>query len=202
MIPRFPEFKKVEWSDREEFESHTRWMAPHSDFNFVSVWAWTINEIQELSILNDNLVIRYSDYLPDEYFLSFAGKNKIQETAVELIKYSKLNKGKPFLQCVPEEVAKGIIDFGLDATVDESNCDYVIMVSYPAESDKLTWKHGVAGQKCRHFLKLYQDFKVKVCSINETNKNAMFVLGFDIKTKGFEISSKYDMPPSFLIDIL
>jgi hypothetical protein len=173
MIPKFPEFKKVEWADRKEFESHTRWMAPHSDFNFVSVWAWTINEIQGLSILNDNLVIKYSDYLPGTFILSFAGKNRINETAAELIKYSKKNHGKPYLTCVPEEVAKEIKDPGLVIRVNESHCDYVLSVSDFSESDKLTIKQGSVGNNCRRFMKLYPEFELKICRINDADKDEL-----------------------------
>ncbi len=173
MIPIFPEFKHIEWSDREEFESFTKELAPHSDLNFVSIWAWSFDEIQGISKLNNNLVIRYSDDMPGEYYLSFAGKNKIQETAEELIKYSTRNKGKAFLQCVPEEVAKEIIDSGLVATVDESHCDYLVLVSDFAESNLLTKSHGCTGKQCRQFLQLYPEYQVKVCSINKADKNEL-----------------------------
>ena len=173
MIPKFPEFKKVEWIDRVEYESYTRWMAPHSDLNFMSVWAWTINETQKLSILNDNLVIKYSDYLPGNFFLSFAGKNKISETAAELIRYSKENNGKEFLPCVPEEVAKNISDPALAIRVNESHCDYVIYVSDYSESDKLTIKDGNLGNNCRKFLKLYPDYQIKVSKIYDTEKDEL-----------------------------
>ena len=173
MIPTYPEFKPLEWSDPEEYIKYTYWLAPHSDFNFVSLWAWDIKETMKLSILNDNLVILVYGFITDKHYLTFAGKNKIMETAHELIKYSKENYGVPMLKFVPEEVAKGIIDSGLVATVDESNCDYVVLVSDFAESDLLTKSHGCTGQQCRRFLQLYPEYKVKVCAIKDADKNEL-----------------------------
>ena len=173
MLPNFPTFKNLEWNDREEFETYSSWLAPHSDFNFVSVWAWDINETMKLSKLNDNLVIFFNDYLTGDHYLSFVGKNKITETASELLKYSKENYGAPFLKYVPEEIANDIVDPGLTVVVDEGNCDYVGRVSDFAESDKLTQSHGHIGQNCRRFLRLYPDFQLKVCPINQADKTEL-----------------------------
>lgn len=40
MIPKFPEFKKLELSNKEEIENFTSKFPPYSDFNFVSMWCW------------------------------------------------------------------------------------------------------------------------------------------------------------------
>lgn len=173
MIPTFPKFKSLEWSDRAEFESYSKLLAPHSDFNFVSNWAWNINETMKLSKLNDNLVILFNDYLTGEHYFSFTGKNKIDETAHELINFSKENYGVSILKYVPEEIASQIIDSSLDIKVDESNCDYICRVSDFAESDKLTKKFGSIGNLCRSFLRQYPESHVKVCKISEINKNEL-----------------------------
>ena len=173
MIPTFPEFKKLEWSDREEFITYSSWLAPHSDFNFVSIWAWDINETMKLSKLNDNLIISDNDYLTGEHYLSFVGKNKINETAKELINFSKENYGVSILKYVPEEIAKEINCSELIVKVDDDNCDHVCLVSDFVESDKLTCANGHTGQWCRHFLKLYPQFQVKVCSIYEADINEL-----------------------------
>ncbi len=173
MIPPFPEFKPLEWSDRAEFETYTSWLAPHSDFNFTSIWAWNINETMQLSKLNDNLVILFNDYLTREHYLSFAGKNRITETAQELIRFSEANYGVSILKYVPEEVASQIVDPNMVASIDEANCDYICRVSDFAESDKLTKKHGPAGQRCRMFLKLYPEYQTKVCPMVEADKNEL-----------------------------
>jgi hypothetical protein len=173
LIPIFPSFKKLEWSDRTEFESYSSWLAPHSDFNFVSIWAWDINETMKLSKLNDNLVIFFNDYLTGEHYLSLVGKNRIKETALELINFSKKIYGVSILKYVPEEIANEINNSDLIVEVDESNCDHVCFVSDLAESDKLTNASGNTGQHCRAFLKLYPQFQTKVCSINDVDINEL-----------------------------
>ena len=42
MLPEFPQFKKLELSDKEEVEKFTSKFPPYSDFNFVSMWSWDI----------------------------------------------------------------------------------------------------------------------------------------------------------------
>mgnify|MGYP001019837316 CR=1 FL=1 len=105
MVPEFPKFKKLERSDKKEIERVTKEFPPYSDFNFVSLWSWnTANKIR-ISKLNDNIVIRFSDYVTGDVFLSFIGKNKVIETAIELITFSKKRYGKNFLKLVPEELS-------------------------------------------------------------------------------------------------
>lgn len=173
MIPEFPQFKNLDWGDRTEFESYSSWLAPHSDFNFVSVWAWDVNETMKLSKLNGNIVILFNDYNTGEHYLSFVGKNKITETALELINFSSTNYGVSILKYVPEEIADDIESSQLGVLVDESNCDYILRVSDFAESDTLTRKHGRVGKICRAFLRLYPSIQLKVCSINDADKTEL-----------------------------
>src|SRR3989338_2938897 len=56
MIPQFPQFKRVEITDREAVEAHTHKYEPYSDFNFTSLWAWDTNGERMISELNGNLV--------------------------------------------------------------------------------------------------------------------------------------------------
>ena len=81
MIPEFPEFKKLELSDKEDVEAFTKKFPPYSDFNFVSMWSWDIKGEMRLSILNGNLVVRFTDYITGDPFYSFLGNNKTNETA-------------------------------------------------------------------------------------------------------------------------
>ena len=70
MIPEFPEFKKLELSDKEEVEKITSKFPPYSDFNFVSMWSWNIENKIWISQLYGNLVVHFTDYLTDGTFLS------------------------------------------------------------------------------------------------------------------------------------
>lgn len=88
MIPRFPEFKKLELSDREGVESFTAQFPPYSDFDFASIWSWDVKGEMGLSQLNDNLVIKFTDYITGLPLLSFLGEGDPNDTARELIKHT------------------------------------------------------------------------------------------------------------------
>lgn len=73
MIPEFPQFKVLELSDKGDIEVFTKKFPPYSDFNFVSMWSWDIKGDMRISQLNDNLVVRFTDYLTGNPFFSFFG---------------------------------------------------------------------------------------------------------------------------------
>ena len=74
MIPGFPEFKKLELSNKEEIENFTSKFPPYSDFNFISMWCWDIKGETRISKFNNNLVVRFTDYLKGNPFFSFFGR--------------------------------------------------------------------------------------------------------------------------------
>src|SRR6185436_18619332 len=108
MIPEFPEFKKLELTDKEEVEKFTSKFPPYSDFNFVSMWSWDIKGEMRLSMLNGNLVVRFTDYLTGELFYSFLGNSKVNETAEMLINFSRKEGLGAKLRLVPEDSIKGL----------------------------------------------------------------------------------------------
>jgi hypothetical protein len=63
MIPQFPKFKKIDLADLKEIEQFTKQFSPYSDYNFISLWAWNINDAVCISKLNGNLVVRFINYL-------------------------------------------------------------------------------------------------------------------------------------------
>lgn len=79
MIPEFPKFKHIELIDKEEIEQITHKYPPYSDFNFVSMWSWDIKGEIRISKLNNNLVVRFTDYLSGNPFFSFLGDNYEQK---------------------------------------------------------------------------------------------------------------------------
>ena len=89
MIPKFPNFKKLELTDKKEVEKITFKFPPYSDFNFTNMWSWNLKNEMGLSILNDNLVVKFIDYVNGQPFLSFLGDNLVNETVRELIIFSE-----------------------------------------------------------------------------------------------------------------
>lgn len=105
MIPQFPDFKKLELSDKEEIETHAAKFDPYSDFEFGSLWAWDVQENMLVCWLRGNLAIRFTDYVTGAFFYTFLGDREVNETAKELIELSTKDGYGPVLQLVPEEVA-------------------------------------------------------------------------------------------------
>jgi len=125
MIPVFPNFKKVEFSDREKVESFTHNIQPYSDFNFISLWAWDVDNQRMISTLNDNLVVLFTDYITNKPFLSFLGNKKPTRTAIELLEYSNTNSISPILQLVGEESVRNISNKNLIVTPTRKDYDYI-----------------------------------------------------------------------------
>lgn len=73
MIPEFPQFKLIELSDKGSVEKVTQKYLPYSDFDFISMWCWNIKGKIKISKLNNNLVVRFTDYLSGNPFFSFLG---------------------------------------------------------------------------------------------------------------------------------
>ena len=125
MIPQFPEFKKLELSDRGEVESFTRKFPPYSDFNFVSMWSWDTQSEMGLSMLNGNLVIRFNDYLSKEPFYSFVGLDSVDATIDTITGFSVKNGFGSKIRLVPEEVIECCKSEEFIAIADQDNFDYI-----------------------------------------------------------------------------
>ena len=129
MLPKFPEFKKIDIQDREAVEVYTSKYPPYSDFNFPSLGAWDTAGERMLSVLNDNLVVRFTDYSTMEPFLSFLGDNECERTALELLQYSKENGLPSQLRLIPEISIKDIDPSVLRIEEDRDNFDYLYSVA-------------------------------------------------------------------------
>ena len=77
-IPEFPKFKKLSLNDKEEIESYTKQFPPYSDFHFIIMWSWDINEPVLLSLYNDNLLLRSSDCSSGESYYTLIGTKNIK----------------------------------------------------------------------------------------------------------------------------
>jgi hypothetical protein len=126
MIPEFPQFKGLELSDKEDVEKITKKFPPYSDFNFVSMWSWDIKGEMRISLLNGNLVVRFTDYLTGEPFYSFLGNNKVNETAEKLLELSKKEGAKLKLRLVPEDSIKGMDGSHFKILEDRDHFDYIL----------------------------------------------------------------------------
>ena len=170
MIPIFPQFKSLEWSDREAVLQFTSAFPPYSDFNFVSMWAWNTREKMMLSQLHGNLVLLFYDYMTELPFLSFIGENSATETAHRLIEHSQLHYKENALKLIPEQVATRLSETEFKISVDEDSHDYIVPVSYLSNLDKLPRSANPAGYQCQKFLRLYPDHTIVKHTVRECVK--------------------------------
>ena len=176
MIPLFPKFKPIELSDKEEVESFNSKFLPYSDFNFISLWSWNLKGEMKLSILNNNLVVHFTDYLTGESFYSFLGDKKINETASALLDFSIKKKFRPKLYLIPETVAQKLDKGKFAVEEDRDNFDYIYDINLLSE-----YKGGEFAEKRRGvklFLKNFPDSQIEYLDFNN-QKTELDILKLD-----------------------
>jgi len=134
-LPTFPTFKKLELSDKRIIDSFTNLYKPYSDFNFTNLWAWDTTSSREISLLNKNLVVRFTDYRETNPFLSFIGTNQVNNTVKQLLSYiSESTDLPPVLKFVSEEAVMGLDKKQFLVEEDPENFDYIFSVRDIASS--------------------------------------------------------------------
>lgn len=169
MIPQFPQFKKLELTDKKEVEKFTKKFPHYSDFNFFNMWIWNSGERMKLSILNNNLIVQFIDYVNGQPFLSFIGDNMINETAKELIIFSEKNYKTDILKLVPGTVVEFLDKNQFDITNDDDSRDYVYSISHLSEMN--SWPQNSSGKRIRQFIKKYPEYVIKQYSIKDISKD-------------------------------
>jgi len=163
MLPRFPVFKQLELADIADVQRYTARHAPFSDFNFASLWAWNVDNSVQLSELDGNLVVRFSDYLTGEAFYSLLGEQGLNGAVQALIALAQREKRQPRLKLVPEVVAARL-DLDMFAiTEDEPHSDYILQV------DRLCAYQGARfaskRNEVRKFLRACPDAQFRVLDL-------------------------------------
>ena len=175
MIPEFPQFKKLELSDKKDVEKFTLKFPPYSDFNFVSMWSWDIKGEMRLSVLNGNLVVRFTDYISGEPFYSFLGDTKVNETAQKLIGLSIKEGLAPMLKLLPEISIKDIDTSKFKVKEDRDNFDYIYEILQLKEL-----KGGVYETHrnlINQFFKIHKNWKMDVVDFSDIyHKNRILSL--------------------------
>lgn len=127
-FPKFPKFKKLSLKDKAVLYEFTKKYPPYSDYNFVSLWSYDVEEDTLISNLNDNLVIRLRDYISNEFTYSFLGDYKVVETIQELIGFIEGTGLTPELKLIPEiniQHDRDLISHNFAIQEDRDNFDYV-----------------------------------------------------------------------------
>ena len=140
MLPQFPLFKNLELSDKVDIDTITSQYPPYSDFNFVSMWSWNVEGEMKVSQLNGNLVVKFTDYITAEPFLSFLGTNRISETVEALLTLSHATGMQEQLRLVPEISIQGLDETKFVLQEDRNHFDYILSLETLAdyEAGRLT----------------------------------------------------------------
>jgi hypothetical protein len=130
MISQFPHFKKLDLNHKNDIEQIVGLHVPYSDFNFTSMWSYNVEGDMQVSILNNNLVVLFRDYITNDPFYSFIGTEKLDLTIKELFLQAKKISITPHLKLIPEVVVNNLPkkNFDFEVKEDRDNFDYVVNI--------------------------------------------------------------------------
>ncbi len=166
LVKRDLKFKKIGLGNIENIKQFGMQYEPYSDFSALSIWTYNTKDLAEYCYLNDNLVLKLTDYLTDDIVLTLLGNTKILDTLDEIFTYAKKNNIDKTLKLVPEITANEAMKNAesLEITEDEDNFDYVFSL------DNLTKLAGSCHKDernlCHNFLKTYPNNQIEVLDIN------------------------------------
>lgn len=134
----WPKKAKIALSYQHVIEDYVKNFAPYSDYNFLSLWTYNTDDAWEFSYLNDNLVVKFTDYINGKPFYSFLGKNKLADTINTLMESSRSENLPDELRLIPEVVVedenRNIIEgAGYSVTEDPDNADYIFSLQVMSE---------------------------------------------------------------------
>jgi hypothetical protein len=163
MYPVFPNFKKLNLEDRQQYESLVEAYTPFSDMSFTTlhIW-WNLDEKLFFSVLNQNLVLNY--YQPFDKpgaGLSLLGNHQVDKSIGEIFEYLKSYGRQQRLVHVPEFVIKEIE--AKDAYDISEEADMHEYVMDAAACAKLEGRElGRIRRKVNRFLRETEDYQLEL----------------------------------------
>lgn len=167
MIPKFPQFKKLEFSDREEIIAINSRYQPYADFNFENMWTWDVNDSVKISILNGNLVLLAKNIYTNEVICSYLGNNNVNETIYHLFDFlEETVDSNPKISFVPEISLKGMDFKKYFIEIDLSSCDYIYDLKHLSDysGNQYMQKRG----RNNAFVRNYPDTEVKILDLHNS----------------------------------
>lgn len=167
MLSRFPKFEKLTIENKEEIEKITNKFPPYSDYNFTSMFGYDTEGILELSLLHNNLVIMFTDYVINKPFFSFIGNNQPLETATILLNEASKKNILPYLKLIPEVNITEEIKSNRSLSIEEDrdNFDYILSIKDIAT---LSNKHYNKKKQFMTFVRTYPNRSI--LELNFQNK--------------------------------
>ncbi len=128
VIPQYPDFMKLGKECRKDIEVFVAAHPPYSDFNFVSLWNWNTDGSTQVSMLNNNLVVRLKDYTDDKCVYSLLGENMIRESIETLLRTVDLQGSE--IKLIPESIVNHAHPIPMiEAIEDRDQHDYIYSIS-------------------------------------------------------------------------
>lgn len=192
MIPQFPNFKKIEIEDKLEIEKFTSMYEPFSDFNFTSLWSWDVKDERMVSLLNGNLVVRFTDYGVGNPFFSFLGTNEIENTMKTLIGFAKETGVSDILKFIPEDTIKNFTSTDFFIEEDRDNFDYIFSIFELVElkGQKFKEKRNLFNR----FVREYREAVFELKNLDEKKVHEQILLVLNSWATKKELDNKeYDL---------
>jgi len=135
-LPLFPSFDNLKIGHMNTVDERLKNYQKYSDYNFFSMITYDVKNNMQLSVLNDNLIVKFYDYITLKPFYSFLGINKGEETIETLLKKSNEEGLEPTLKLIPElNIVNSVEKLSRHyiITEDEDNFDYICSVKKLSE---------------------------------------------------------------------
>jgi len=129
-IPTFPEFTVLSSSHKAAYNEFISKFPPHADLSFgnLMVW-WSLAKEVEVSMLNGNIVIRYTNPFSseDHLFYTLAGTTQVANSLDRLFDYQISLQEPPQSILTPDFLVESIEDPSKYTIIpDEDNWDYIL----------------------------------------------------------------------------
>lgn len=142
MIAAFPEFSPVTTASVREIAELAPGFEQYAGFNPVSLCCWNREYPGGLSVLYENLVVKWKDPTGGIPFLTFAARGAFRQTARTLLDYAHHHYLSSCLRAVPatdhEALSGNDIDDEFSVCRDRDNYEYVLSVD--------DWSHMRGGE--------------------------------------------------------
>lgn len=168
-IPLFPHFVKLSLGHKDFIQGMIRDFPLYADYNFASLWSYNTEDDAEVSLLNDNLVILFRDYITNDKFYSFFGTSKVLETTSALLEFSKKQNLKEELKLISELTVKSepalIREFNVFE--DRGSHDYILSVCEITELKSS--RYHTQKNHLNRFHTLYPDCRMELLDITRSD---------------------------------
>lgn len=172
-MPIFPTFKKLELADKTLITTFVNQYPPYSNFNFVNLWNWNIREDREFSFLGSNLVLKFTDYISNERFMTFLGRTSPAETISVLLEYARLWCSVEPLRSVPEICLPHQPEETIIIDAERDNHDYVYSLSNISRLKG--HKFRAHRNSINRFQKLYPKCEIKALELTSPSNRRQIV---------------------------